>query len=339
MTRSASSAWSWTPTRRSRAPARRPSWSSRSRSRPTPRAARRSPTSTRTSSASTPCPHIDVFLDNGYTKEEWKVVTESRKILHLPDLRVSCTAVRVPGLREPLRGRPRRDPGPDHAGPRPRAVRGHDRASWSRTTRRTTSTRSRWTRPGRTWCSWAGCARTRRSRTTAGSRSGSCRTTCARARRPTPWRSRRCSWSAAGSARAASARPRQRPGDRPRDPRRAPRGARADRERGPRLHPLPAARGPDARRPGRGRPGHRGRVRGRGPGLQRGPRGPPVRRPRRGPARAAPRRRRLAARGRVHHERREVPPARQPGPAAGRDRGLRAVPASPAGGRWTPPSS
>jgi len=41
-------------------------------------------------------PHIDVFLDNGYTKEEWKLVTESRKILHLPDLRVSCTAVRVP---------------------------------------------------------------------------------------------------------------------------------------------------------------------------------------------------------------------------------------------------
>jgi aspartate-semialdehyde dehydrogenase len=41
-------------------------------------------------------PHIDVFLDNGYTKEEWKVVTESRKILHLPALRVSCTAVRVP---------------------------------------------------------------------------------------------------------------------------------------------------------------------------------------------------------------------------------------------------
>ena len=41
-------------------------------------------------------PHIDVFLDNGYTKEEWKVVTESRKILHLPNLRVSCTAVRVP---------------------------------------------------------------------------------------------------------------------------------------------------------------------------------------------------------------------------------------------------
>jgi aspartate-semialdehyde dehydrogenase len=41
-------------------------------------------------------PEVDVFLDNGYTKEEWKVVTESRKILHLPGLRVSCTAVRVP---------------------------------------------------------------------------------------------------------------------------------------------------------------------------------------------------------------------------------------------------
>ena len=41
-------------------------------------------------------PEIDVFLENGYTKEEWKVVTESRKILHLPDLRLSCTAVRIP---------------------------------------------------------------------------------------------------------------------------------------------------------------------------------------------------------------------------------------------------
>ena len=41
-------------------------------------------------------PEIDVFMDNGYTKEEWKVVAESRKILHLPELAVSCTAVRVP---------------------------------------------------------------------------------------------------------------------------------------------------------------------------------------------------------------------------------------------------
>lgn len=41
-------------------------------------------------------PEIDVFRADGYTNEEWKVIAESRKILHLPDLRVSCTAVRVP---------------------------------------------------------------------------------------------------------------------------------------------------------------------------------------------------------------------------------------------------
>jgi aspartate-semialdehyde dehydrogenase len=41
-------------------------------------------------------PHIDSFLDNGYTKEEWKMVQETRKIMHLPDLPVSATTVRVP---------------------------------------------------------------------------------------------------------------------------------------------------------------------------------------------------------------------------------------------------
>ncbi len=41
---------------------------------------------------------IDAFLDNGYTKEEWKMVEESRKIMHLPDLRLSATCVRVPVL-------------------------------------------------------------------------------------------------------------------------------------------------------------------------------------------------------------------------------------------------
>lgn len=41
-------------------------------------------------------PHIDVFTDNGYTKEEMKMVNETRKILHLPDLKVSATCVRVP---------------------------------------------------------------------------------------------------------------------------------------------------------------------------------------------------------------------------------------------------
>jgi aspartate-semialdehyde dehydrogenase len=41
-------------------------------------------------------PHIDAFLDNGYTREEWKMVEETRKILHAPDLPVSATCVRVP---------------------------------------------------------------------------------------------------------------------------------------------------------------------------------------------------------------------------------------------------
>lgn len=42
-------------------------------------------------------PQIDVFLDNGYTKEEIKVVNETKKILHLPEeTPISCTAVRVP---------------------------------------------------------------------------------------------------------------------------------------------------------------------------------------------------------------------------------------------------
>ena len=42
-------------------------------------------------------PQIDVFLENGYTKEEMKVVNETKKILHLPqNLPISCTAARVP---------------------------------------------------------------------------------------------------------------------------------------------------------------------------------------------------------------------------------------------------
>jgi len=41
-------------------------------------------------------PHIDVFQDNGYTREEMKIVWETRKILGEPGLRVNATAVRVP---------------------------------------------------------------------------------------------------------------------------------------------------------------------------------------------------------------------------------------------------
>jgi aspartate-semialdehyde dehydrogenase len=41
-------------------------------------------------------PQIDVFEENGYTKEEMKMINETRKILHQPDLAVTATTVRVP---------------------------------------------------------------------------------------------------------------------------------------------------------------------------------------------------------------------------------------------------
>lgn len=43
-------------------------------------------------------PHIDVFLENGYTKEEEKMINETRKILKKPDLKITATTVRVPVL-------------------------------------------------------------------------------------------------------------------------------------------------------------------------------------------------------------------------------------------------
>ncbi len=44
-------------------------------------------------------PQVDAFTANGYTKEELKMLHESRKIMNLPELRVSCTCVRVPVYR------------------------------------------------------------------------------------------------------------------------------------------------------------------------------------------------------------------------------------------------
>lgn len=44
-------------------------------------------------------PQVDSFLENGYTKEEMKMVDESRKIMGLPDLISSCTCVRIPVMR------------------------------------------------------------------------------------------------------------------------------------------------------------------------------------------------------------------------------------------------
>lgn len=41
-------------------------------------------------------PEIDVFLDDGYTKEEWKMVEEAKKIMHAADIAISATCARVP---------------------------------------------------------------------------------------------------------------------------------------------------------------------------------------------------------------------------------------------------
>jgi aspartate-semialdehyde dehydrogenase len=41
-------------------------------------------------------PHIDSFLENGYTKEEMKMINETRKILHEPSMKITATTVRVP---------------------------------------------------------------------------------------------------------------------------------------------------------------------------------------------------------------------------------------------------
>lgn len=43
-------------------------------------------------------PQIDIFLDNGYTKEEMKMIDETKKILHKPELKITSTCVRVPVL-------------------------------------------------------------------------------------------------------------------------------------------------------------------------------------------------------------------------------------------------
>ena len=44
-------------------------------------------------------PHVDIFLENGYTKEEMKMVNETQKIMDAPDMGISATCVRVPVLR------------------------------------------------------------------------------------------------------------------------------------------------------------------------------------------------------------------------------------------------
>ena len=341
-TRSASSGSSSTPTRRSPGTATRRSSSSRSRSRPTPRAARRSRASTRTRSRSTPCPTSTCSSTTGTRRRSGR---SSRRAARSSTCRTSGSRARPSGCR-----------------------------CSSATPRRSTSrraTRSRRSEARALFAAVKGVVvqddpaanlyplateaagsddvfvgRVRQDPSIDGNRGLAFWVVCDNLRKGAASNAVELAevLVARGWIRKASDAARQRaawgrPGDGPRDARRAPGGARGHRERGPGVHALPAARGADARRPGRGRPRHRGRVRRRGPGLQRGPRGPAVRRPGRRAARPAAGEHRLAARGRVHHERREVPAARQPRPAARRDRRLRAVPAAPARGRSTPRSS
>ncbi len=294
--------------------------------------------STRTRSPSTPCPRSTSSSTNGYTKEEWKVVNENRKILHLPD------------LRDLLHGRPR------------------SRSS-SATPRRSTSRRATRSRPsGRASCSRAvpgvvvqddpaahdyplateaagsdeifvgprpaGRVDPGRSRARLLGRLRQ----PAQGRRHERRRDRRgrsssaAGWHRLGPRRAsvpgggASSRPR-------RDRGRAPGGARGDRRGGPGLHALPAPRDAHARPcPARATPSTEVVFVGEGPGFNEDRQGRPF------VGRAGDLLvkllgvDRLAARGRLHHERRQVPAAGQPRPGARRDRRLRAVPAAPARG-------
>ena len=90
-----SSAWSSPPTSRCRAPARRRWTSSSTRPAASSSMPRSSMSVSPSRSPSTCIPHIDVFMQDGSTKEEWKMVVETRKILD-PDIAVSATCVRVP---------------------------------------------------------------------------------------------------------------------------------------------------------------------------------------------------------------------------------------------------
>ena len=96
-------------------------------------------------------PHVDSFLENGYTKEEMKMQNEGRKIMHLPEFLASVTCVRVPVYRahsvaisaefeRPVRWMPR-----GKRSPRRRAW------NWS-TNRNPIATRCRSTPPGRINC-------------------------------------------------------------------------------------------------------------------------------------------------------------------------------------------
>ena len=291
---SGSSGSSSTPTSPCRGPAPTPSPSSRARSGRTSPASRSGPTVYPHPIAFNALPEIDVFLPNGYTKEEWKVVNENRKILDLPDLRISCTAVRIPVFvshSEAVHVETRDPITPERA----RSCSPRSPASSSRTTRRPTSTRWRPRPPAATRSSWArppGRLDPGRPRPRLLGRLG----------QPPQGRGDERRRARGGPRRARLGRARLGQG-RPSVPGRGAGGRRrqahgvTDAERRAALEAIAAevrvctrCRLHETRTqggPGRGRSRHRGRLRRRGTGLQRGPAGPAVRRSRRRPARQA----------------------------------------------------
>ena len=130
-------------------------------------------------------PHIDVFMEDGYTKEEWKMVAETKKILD-PKIKLTATCVRVPvfiGHSEAVNIEFEKPITADEARDILRKAPGclvidqREPAATSRPTRRRARTRP----------TSAASARMRRWRTAW--RCGASPTTCARARRSTPCRS------------------------------------------------------------------------------------------------------------------------------------------------------
>ncbi len=125
-------------------------------------------------------PHIDDFLDSGYTKEEWKMMVETQKILD-PDIQLTATCVRVPVFVGHSEAVNIEFETPDHR-ERARATScARRRACSSSTSARTAATSRRSNAPARTRPLSAASARIRRSSTAF--RCGSCPTICARARR------------------------------------------------------------------------------------------------------------------------------------------------------------
>jgi len=179
------------------------------------RAARRSPSSRRRSGRTSPppqgvaglshpiafnaLPEIDVFLENGTRRRSGRSSPSRARILHHPDLRVSCTAVRVPVFMSTAGG-PRRDPHADHAAQARllfAGVPGVEVRDDPPAHVYPLATEA----AGSDGIYVGGYGPTRPSPTGAGWPSGSSPTTSARGRRRTPSRSPSSSWPATGSGR------------------------------------------------------------------------------------------------------------------------------------------